>query len=109
MNMKKLLDNPAISRAIFYPRKVGIPHNLESNVVPFELKIQSNVIIGGYVFLNEKTLPTILYFHGNGEIALDYHYFATQFFECEVNLAVADFRGYGHSSGEPSYTKLILL
>ena len=107
MNIKKLLDNPAISRAIFYPRKVVIPQNLESNVIPFELKIGSNVTIGGYIFLNDKALPTILYFHGNGEIALDYHYFASQFFECEVNLAVVDFRGYGHSNGEPSYTTLI--
>ena len=107
MNMKKILDNPAISRAIFYPRKVGVPASLESNIMSFKLKIGSNVIIGGYTFLNDKTLPTILYFHGNGEIALDYHYFASQFFECNVNLAVADFRGYGHSTGEPSYTNLI--
>jgi len=105
--MKKLLDNPAITKAIFYPRKVGIPSSLKSNIKPFEFKISSNVVIGGYIFINDKTLPSILYFHGNGEIALDYHYFASQFFECDVNLAVADFRGYGHSTGEPSYTNLI--
>jgi hypothetical protein len=107
MNMKKLLDNPAISRVILYPRKVEIPNNLKSNIIPLKFKIESNVIIGGYVFLNDKNLPTILYFHGNGEIALDYHYFAPEFFECNVNLAVADFRGYGHSTGEPSYSNLI--
>ena len=57
--------------------------------------------------MNDSSLPSILYFHGNGEIALDYHYFSSQFFDCNVNLAVADFRGYGHSTGEPSYTNLI--
>ncbi|MEJ2294238.1 MAG: alpha/beta hydrolase [Candidatus Lokiarchaeota archaeon] len=107
MNIKKLVDNPAISRAIFYPRKVTIPKDLDSNIEPFELNIGSKIVIGGYVFINNKKLPSILYFHGNGEIALDYNYFASQFFECNVNLAVVDFRGYGHSNGKPTYTSLI--
>ncbi len=107
MNVKKLINNPAISRAIFYPRKVPIPKNLESSIKPFNLKIGSNIEIGGYFFLNDKTLPSILFFHGNGEVALEYSYFAPMFFKCGVNLAVADFRGYGHSNNEPSYTSLI--
>ncbi|TFF88623.1 MAG: hypothetical protein EU548_08625 [Promethearchaeota archaeon] len=107
MNFKKLLNNPTISRAIFYPRKVEIPSNLESNIIPITLKISSDITMGGYVFLNDEKLPSILYFHGNGEIALDYHIFAPQFFQCNINLAVVDFRGYGHSTGKPSYTNLI--
>jgi pimeloyl-ACP methyl ester carboxylesterase len=107
MNIKKIVDNPAISRAIFYPRKVAIPKDLDSNIEPFELEIASKIMIGGYAFINDKNLPTLLYFHGNGEVALDYNYFASQFFECNVNLAVVDFRGYGHSKGKPTYTSLI--
>ncbi|MFW9929441.1 MAG: alpha/beta hydrolase, partial [Candidatus Thorarchaeota archaeon] len=84
-----------------------IPKNLDSNIEPFKLKIRSNIDIGGYVFINNKKLPSLLYFHGNGEVALDYNYFASQFFECKVNLAVVDFRGYGHSNGKPTYTSLI--
>lgn len=107
MNMKKLINNPAISRAIFYPRKVDVPENLESNISPFKFKLDSGVVIGGYVFTKDKSLPSILYFHGNGEVAIEYDYFAPEFYQCDVNLAVADFRGYGHSTGEPSYTNLI--
>jgi pimeloyl-ACP methyl ester carboxylesterase len=107
MNVKKIINNPAISRTIFYPRKVPIPNNLESDIKPFDLKIGSDIIIGGYFFLNDSTLPSILLFHGNGEVALEYSYFAPMFFNCGVNLAVADFRGYGHSNDQPSYTSLI--
>lgn len=107
MNFKNIIDNPAISRAIFYPRKVGIPNNLESNIQPLKFELSSSVLIGGYFFMNNSSLPSILYFHGNGEIALDYDYFSSQYFNCNVNLAVVDFRGYGHSTGEPSYTNLI--
>jgi hypothetical protein len=47
-------------------------------------------------------------FHGNGEIALDYQYFYDQYFECGVNLAVMDFRGYGFSSHKPTYKSLLI-
>ncbi|MHA1300989.1 MAG: alpha/beta hydrolase family protein [Candidatus Helarchaeota archaeon] len=53
-------------------------------------------------------MPTILMFHGNGEIAWDYHNFVDLYFQCGVNLAVMDFRGYGFSTGTPYYTSLIL-
>ena len=107
MNVKKIINNPTISRAIFYPRKVPVPNNLTSDIKSFKLEIGSKIIIGGYFFINDKTLPSLLLFHGNGEVALDYYYYATKYFRCDVNLAVADFRGYGHSTGEPSYTSLI--
>ncbi len=107
MNKKSIIDNPAISNIVFYPRKVPIPDDLESNIEPLIFEIGSNIKIGGYFFINESSLPNILLFHGNGEVALDYHYFAPMFFNCEVNLAVIDFRGYGHSNDQPYYTSLI--
>jgi hypothetical protein len=59
------------------------------------------------LYLKDHNQPTILLFHGNGEIASDYKYFAPMFLDCNVNLAVVDFRGYGFSSGKPYYTSLI--
>ena len=29
------------------------------------------------------------------------------FFKCGVNLAVVDFRGYGHSTGKPRFNNLV--
>jgi pimeloyl-ACP methyl ester carboxylesterase len=107
MDKKKFIDNPIISSRVFYPRKVPVPENLPSNIKPLHFDIGSGIIIGGYFFLNDKNLPNILLFHGNGEIALDYYYSVQEIFDCDVNLAVVDFRGYGHSNGEPYYTSLI--
>jgi len=101
------LDEPAISSVVFYPRKSPIPKDLPSNIKALKFQINKDVLIGGYFFLKDKDIPSILLFHGNGEIALDYHYFVELFFECDVNLAVVDFRGYGHSSGKPIYSSLI--
>jgi len=101
------IDDPLVSNVVFYPRKVKIPINLESNVKILELTISKEIKIGGVCFVQDKTLPTILMFHGNGEIALDYLHFHELFFDCGVNLAVVDFRGYGWSSGTPYYTSLI--
>ncbi|MFW9773145.1 MAG: alpha/beta hydrolase [Candidatus Heimdallarchaeota archaeon] len=107
--MKKhvVIDNPVVSNIVFYPQKSPIPLNLDSNTEILEFQVEKNVTIGGFFFLNDMSLPTILLFHGNGEIAIDYRSLAPLFFECGVNLAVVDYRGYGFSSGKPYYTSLI--
>ncbi len=101
------LDHPNVSNIVFYPRKEPIPNELDPNIKVLNFHLNEKVLIGGYCYLKHSNLPTILLFHGNGEIALDYQYFVQSFFECGVNLAVVDFRGYGHSSGKPFYTSLI--
>ena len=107
--MKKNLsiDSPEVSNIVFYPRKIAIPNDLNPNTDILRLNIGNGVEIGGFFYKNDLKNPTILLFHGNGEIALDYRYIAPLFFEVNVNLAVVDFRGYGFSSGDPYYTSLI--
>ena len=107
MVKRLFIDNSAISNIVFYPRKSSIPKTTDSSVKILQFQINNDVIIGGYFYLNNENLPTILLFHGNGEIASDYQYFVDFFFECGVNLAVIDFRGYGFSTGEPFYSSLI--
>jgi pimeloyl-ACP methyl ester carboxylesterase len=107
MDITRIIDNELISNTIFYPRKTTIPENLDSSIHLLRLQIEKKIIIGGFLFEKDPHLPTLLLFHGNGEVALDYQYFFTDFFECDVNLAVVDFRGYGFSSGDPFYTSLI--
>jgi len=107
--MKKnlLIDNPTISNVVFYPRKTKIPEKLESNIKILKLDIGDNTTIGGFFFGSKKENPTILLFHGNAELASDYQYISHLYLDCNVNLAVVDFRGYGFSSGEPYFTSLI--
>jgi pimeloyl-ACP methyl ester carboxylesterase len=107
MEKKLLINNPIVSRQVFFPRKTPIPSNLDSFTKILRFPIDKKIIIGGICFIKSTELPTILLFHGNGEVALDYLLDSPTFFECNVNLAVMDYRGYGFSTGEPYYTCLI--
>lgn len=49
----------------------------------------------------------LLLFHGNGEVVADYDAAAAQFAAAGAALAVADYRGYGESTGEPALRTLI--
>ena len=49
----------------------------------------------------------MLFFHGNGEIAADYDDLAEFYLGCGASFWVVDYRGYGRSTGEPSYSRMI--
>jgi hypothetical protein len=51
--------------------------------------------------------PTILYFHGNGEVVADHDYLAPLYNERGINLFVADYRGYGASTGSPKFSSMV--
>jgi len=51
--------------------------------------------------------PTLLLFHGNGEVVADYDRAAAQFARAGVALAVMDYRGYGQSTGTPTLRTVI--
>jgi pimeloyl-ACP methyl ester carboxylesterase len=108
MEKHVLIDNPTISNVVFYPRKTVIPNDLGADIEILKFPLSNGITIGGFFYKKNDNLPTILLFHGNGEVALDYRFIAPMFHACDVNLAVVDFRGYGFSSGEPFYSSLIL-
>ncbi len=50
-----------------------------------------------------RSIPTLLYFHGNaGNISNRLPYFQQLFERCKINVIAADYRGYGDSEGSPS-------
>jgi pimeloyl-ACP methyl ester carboxylesterase len=107
MEKNLIIDNPAVSKQVFYPRITTLPKDLDLWIKPLEFKIEKNIIIGGFMYEKGINYPTIILFHGNGEVAFDYKSIAPIYFECDTNLVVMDFRGYGLSTGEPYYTSLI--
>jgi alpha-beta hydrolase superfamily lysophospholipase len=50
--------------------------------------------------------PWILFFHGNGEVVSDYDEISPLYHQKKINLVVADYRGYGASTGVPTLTDL---
>jgi len=93
-----------MSRAIFYPRQ-DMPYGPEAPGAFDDIfEVADGVRLRSRFFLSpDKSSPNILFFHGNGETARDYDYFAEAYRALPVSLIVAEYRGYGPSSGQPSF------
>ena len=58
--------------------------------------------VGARFHLIDTSFPTVLFFHGNGEIVTDYDDIANVYNQKNINFIIADLRGYGFSNGEPN-------
>ena len=100
------LDHPALLSRLFYPRRewaAAVP----PGVKPLEIPVDENVAVGARFHPVAAAGPTILFFHGNGEIAADYDGVGPLFGNLGLNLLVVDYRGYGRSGGSPSVGSLL--
>jgi uncharacterized protein len=100
-----LIDQPTILRHIFYPRKdfTSCPRNAFDLFVA----VEDRVSISCRFYLGHHEWPWILFFHGNGEVVSDYDRISPFYHQKKLNLVVADYRGYGASSGTPTLTHLV--
>jgi fermentation-respiration switch protein FrsA (DUF1100 family) len=102
-----LLDRPEVLSRLFYPRKELPEIPVTAKAMTCFITVDEGISIGCRFYPTNKEAATIFYFHGNGEIASDYDYVAPLYNAINVNLFVADYRGYGLSNGEPTATALI--
>jgi alpha-beta hydrolase superfamily lysophospholipase len=96
-----ILDRPEILQFIFHPRKESgrpIPPFAENLTIDTEDGHQ----VGARCYLTDPAMPHVLFFHGNGEIAEDYDDIGPVYVNFGLNFMVADFRGYGRSTGNPT-------
>ncbi len=103
------LDRSELSRLIFYPRKQqgNIRETEDTYSLSFTVEKDIDIVGRFYRTVDYKYAPTILFFHGNGEIATDYDFIGPTYQQMGVNLFVVDYRGYGKSSGQPSFSNMI--
>lgn len=103
------LDKPEIIQYIFYPRKQSkrIQESDNTYTILFELFPEIKISSRFYCAPNSKFAPIVLLFHGNGEIAADYDFIGPMYQKLGINLLVVDYRGYGLSSGTPSFSSMI--
>ena len=101
----ELLDDPFLINNLFFPRRdsTGPPPGSYDLMVP----VAEKIFVGCRCYLKNSSWPSLLYFHGNGEVAADYDDIKDFFWARELNLIVADYRGYGASNGSPSFKNLI--
>ncbi len=95
----ELLDRPEVSHYIFYPRQDPLP---QDDIALYPVEVEQGVSIVCRFYPASRGIATILYFHGNGETAGDYDLVSSLYTSREINLFVADYRGYGLSSGAPT-------
>ncbi|MDD2899754.1 MAG: alpha/beta hydrolase [Desulfuromonadaceae bacterium] len=95
-----LLDNPILSSRYFYPW----PNHFEN---PFFVTGDGYRLGCRYLEVSNSG-PTIIHFHGNGECVQDYlGDFEQRIAGLGANLLLAEYRGYGMSSGEPALVALL--
>jgi alpha-beta hydrolase superfamily lysophospholipase len=102
------LDQPEILRVLFHPRKEYVIPFSTSEIRIVTVDVEPGVMIAGRFYFHAEKSPTIIFFHGNGEIARDYDEIARFYRQIGVNLLVWDYRGYGLSTGSPTAGNLLL-
>jgi len=91
------MDLNIINTFLFHPRA----SYQEMDEKDIQINVADSVQVGIRLHLISKSFPTILFFHGNGEIGPEYDDIARVYNQKNINFIIADFRGYGFSSGIP--------
>jgi alpha-beta hydrolase superfamily lysophospholipase len=105
MNQLEKLDHSFITKVLFHTRKDVKDEfdNPKNKMIP----VGNNIEIGSRLHLFNKDFPNLIYFHGNAEIVSEYDKFAGIYNRMGINFIPVDYRGYGFSSGSPSFSTMI--
>jgi hypothetical protein len=102
------IDDPAILRRLFYPQQTPTWRSLRPGVETVLFDLGGGIQISGRFCPYDARAPTVIFFHGNGEVSADYELIGPSFgTRCGANFLVLDYRGYGESTGQPSNTAMI--
>lgn len=102
-----ILDRPEITSFLFYPRKEGFFSRSERGEDNILIPVDKDVVIGARFHSAGTSAPTILFFHGNGEIVSDYDDLGPIYVRLGVNFLPVDYRGYGRSTGSPTVSAMM--
>lgn len=100
-----VMDHPAISMRAFYPRPCLTP--TPAHAEDFLVEAADGVRLSVRLHPAALTAPTILFFYGNGETSGDYDGLAPFYNRAGLNLLVTDYRGYGGSGGQPTFSAML--
>jgi fermentation-respiration switch protein FrsA (DUF1100 family) len=103
------MDLDAAARAMFFPRP-DLPFEPDApgaHEWMFEVATGIRQRIRVFPAADPLQAPDLLFFHGNGETARDYDGLAADYAALPVSLWVAEYRGYGLATGEPSLHTLV--
>ena len=103
----RILDRPDVLLFLFHPRPE--PHVAARSAAAQDLLIPvpNDAVIGARFHRCGPSAPTVLFFHGNGEIVADYDELGPLYNRLGLNLLAVDYRGYGRSTGRPTVSTLL--
>ena len=100
MSETSLLDHPVISQRYFFPRRVSVPETFWVDCPEARLACYYREI--------SPQAHTVVHFHGNGEVVADYlDGFPELIGRMGCNCFLAEFRGYGGSTGTPQLGRML--
>ncbi len=102
----QLDQQPVLAQYLLFPRRDLTPPPPGAFDLLVKVETDQDVEVACRFYLGQTDWPWMLYFHGNGEVASDYDYFCKMYHARKINLVVADYRGYGMSSGQPTFNFL---
>ena len=101
------LDRPDVLMFLFHPRKSAVSLGAESRFREIRIPVANDTAIGARFHMAHRKGPTILFFHGNGEIVADYDEIGPLFNRLGLNFMAVDYRGYGCSDGSPTVAAMM--
>jgi hypothetical protein len=100
--MQSFLDHPVVGSRYFFPRRQDPPATLRVDV-PVD-----GAVLACAAHRPHATAPTLVMFHGNGEVVADYlPELADAFAAVGLNTFFAEYRGYGGSTGTPAMVGML--
>jgi pimeloyl-ACP methyl ester carboxylesterase len=101
------LDVPEVLLRLFHPRPELNTADLQPPARDLLIPVADNAVVGARFHPAAASAPTILFFHGNGEIVADYDELAPFYRRQGINFFPVDYRGYGRSSGHPTVSAMM--
>jgi pimeloyl-ACP methyl ester carboxylesterase len=96
-----ILDHPLVASRYFFPRMASIPD-------PYWVDAADGSKLACHYQEVNSGAPTVVYFHGNGEVVADYlPEFPVWMTRAGYNLLLAEYRGYGMSTGRPALAGML--
>lgn len=100
-----LVDQTPFASSMFVPRPVWRPP--PEGATDIAVPVDEGIALVARFYRHHAVAPTILFFHGNGEVAVEYDSLAHLYRQAGVNLIVVDYRGYGASGGHSSFATML--
>jgi uncharacterized protein len=101
------LDVPEVLLQLFHPRPEFSFAGAQSSARDLAIPVAADVAVGARFHPLGPDAPTIVFFHGNGEIVADYDELAPFYNRQGVNFFPVDYRGYGRSTGDPTVSAMM--